>query len=341
MKNSLTVLQAFPVPRPTTNPYLVMLGDSLRKIDEVSVLNFTWRQAIFGKYDVYHSHWPEILVGGSGQFKTLIKQLLVVIFLIRLKLTRTPIVRTLHNINRPDGMSWRQTYLLDAIDRHTSLFIRLNPTTPVMPKMPSVTIPHGHYKQWFSSYPSRETITGRFSFVGLIRRYKGVEQLLESFAKIDKSNTDISLQIAGNPSTEEIAKVVRELGLRDERVSTELRFLTDAKMVKIVTCSELVVLPYHFMHNSGSLLMALSLARPVLVPDNAVNRGIEKEVGPGWVHFFSGELDSEDLLAALAESRGQERGREPDLDRRNWDTAGVQHVQAYRAAISRVRRGRE
>lgn len=338
-KRTLVVLQSFPVPRPTTNPYLVMLGEHLEEIDDVAVLNFSWRHAIFGHYDVYHSHWPEILVGANGPLKALMKQLFVAIFLTRLRLTRTPIVRTLHNIYRPDGMSRRQNYLLDAIDRRTSLFIRLNPTTVVLAGKPAVTIPHGDYKQWLSSYPTSEAISGRFGFVGLIRRYKGVERLLESFTKIDEANTEISLQIGGNPSTDEIAQVVRELALRDERVSMELHFLTDAKMVEIVTSSELVVLPYHFMHNSGGLLMALSLARPVLVPDNEVNRCIAKEVGPGWVHFFSGELATEDLLAALEESRRQRRGAEPDLSRRSWESTGIQHVQAYRAAISQLRRG--
>jgi beta-1,4-mannosyltransferase len=61
---ALTVLQGFPVPRPTTNPYLVMLAQSLREQPGVTVLPFSWRTALVGRFDVYHSHWPEILVGG-------------------------------------------------------------------------------------------------------------------------------------------------------------------------------------------------------------------------------------------------------------------------------------
>jgi len=107
--------------------------------------------------------------------------------------------------------------------------------------------------------------------------------------------------------------------------------------VDIATSSELVVLPYRFMHNSGSTLAALSLDRPVLVPDNAVNRLLEAEVGPGWVHRFSGELDAEALLSAMEHVRASARGPVTFIDR-DWDLGAARHVEAYRRAIA-ARRG--
>ena len=41
-----------------------------------------------------------------------------------------------------------------------------------------------------------------------------------------------------------------------------------------------MVLPYRQMHNSGAVLAALSLDRPVLVPATD-QRGLGAEVGPG------------------------------------------------------------
>lgn len=58
----IVVLQSFRTPRPTTNPYIVMLGETLRTTPGVVLLNFSWRRALFGRFDVFHVHWPEILV---------------------------------------------------------------------------------------------------------------------------------------------------------------------------------------------------------------------------------------------------------------------------------------
>ena len=63
-----------------------------------------------------------------------------------------------------------------------------------------------------------------------------------------------------------------------------------------VSESELVVLPYHQMHNSGSVLAALSLDRSVLVPDSEFNRSLAEEVGPGWVVTYDGDLTAESIL---------------------------------------------
>ncbi len=67
-------------------------------------------------------------------------------------------------------------------------------------------------------------------------------------------------------------------------MSSALGFAPDADLVREISMSEMVVLPYRFMHNSGAVLLALSLDRPVLVPDNEVNRLLEIEVGSDWVH---------------------------------------------------------
>jgi beta-1,4-mannosyltransferase len=62
LNNSLAVLQSFPVPRSTTNPYLVQLARRLRGLLGLTAVNFSWREALLGKYDVFHVRWPEILV---------------------------------------------------------------------------------------------------------------------------------------------------------------------------------------------------------------------------------------------------------------------------------------
>jgi beta-1,4-mannosyltransferase len=343
---SLVVLQSFPTPKPTTNPYLVMLAESLRAIPGVTVKTFAWRTALFGQYDVFHAHWPEILVTGHSPVKTLAKQLLTAALVARLRMTRTPHVRTVHNVGAPEGFSRIQRMLLTLIERRTTLRIRLNPTTDI-PSGPFVTIPHGHYRDWFARYPAREAVPGQLGYFGLIRRYKGVEGLLTAFSDIDTAALSVeasslgalSLRIGGHPSSTELAETVRGLAAADPRIALQLAFLSDGEVVELVTSSELVVLPYRFMHNSGGALAALSLDRPVLLPDNAVNRLLSGETGAGWVHLYAGELTSEALVAALSDLRVDRPDGRPDLSARDWSRAGAAHLAAYRQAVAEAKGG--
>jgi glycosyltransferase involved in cell wall biosynthesis len=328
----LTVLQSFPRPLPTTNPYLVLLAEQLRA-EGVTVLAFSWRTALLARYDVYHSHWPEILVTGRTPMRKLARQLLAVLFLLRLWATRRPIVRTVHNIERPEGLGWRERILLDWIDRQTALRIRLNVHTVIPEGQPFETIPHGHYRDWFARYPRSAPVRGRLGYAGLIRRYKGVETLLAAFEGAADSDTDLTLRVGGKPSSEELAEAVRRAADTDSRISAVLEFLSDGQLVEILTASELAVFPYRFMHNSGGALAALSLDVPILVPRNAVNEDLAVEVGPGWVHFFDTEVTSADLLRALADARGTHRSARPNLDAREWPQAAALHIAAYRRAI--------
>jgi beta-1,4-mannosyltransferase len=334
----LVVLQSFPVPRPTTNPYLVMLQDSLRDVPGVRVLNFSWRSALLGRYDVFHVHWPETLLEGHSLLKSLAREMLAVALLLRLWLTRTPIVRTVHNIELPHDRPWHEILLLKAIDRQTASRIRLNTLTQLPTGQPARTIRHGHYRDWFAGYPGRAVVPGQVGYVGLIRRYKGVESLIEAFRATDGIMPGLTLRVGGKPSTPELARALADAAHADPRIGLDLHFLSDPELVELVSSSELVVLPHRAMHNSGSTLAALSLDRPVLVPESAVNAELADEVGPGWVFCYRGTLAGEDIVRTLTEIRQHPAPTAPDLSRRDWDQVGADHVAAYRAALA-ARRG--
>ncbi|WP_285036436.1 glycosyl transferase [Plantibacter sp. ME-Dv--P-095] len=329
--STITVQQSFPEPRPTTNPYIVMLRDHLATTPGVAVRTFSWRGAILGRYDVFHAHWPEILVSGSSAPKRAVRQLLTLVLLARLALTRTPIVRTLHNLHRPSGISRVEHGLLGLFERRTSFVIVLNEQTVPPAGVGAALIPHGHYRDWYARFPQRDAVSGRLSYFGLIRRYKGVDGLLRAFTALP--GDEHSLRVAGRPSSDELAAELRGLAEDDDRIDLSLEFLSDAELVDVARQGELVVLPYREMHNSGGALAALSVDRPVLVPSNAVNERLSAEVGPGWVVQYEGELDAADLERALRVVSDTSRSSSPDLSARDWDLSGELHLAAYRSAL--------
>jgi glycosyltransferase involved in cell wall biosynthesis len=334
----LRVLQSFPEPRPTTNPYLVMLRQALDEVPGVQVETFTWRRALAGRYDVFHVHWPEILVSGRDPLRTAARQVLFAVLLLRLRLRRTAVVRTVHNLRPHQERSGVAAWLLRQAERGTSAHVRLNDRTPATEGVPGVTIAHGHYRAWFERHPHRDPRPGHLVFAGLIRPYKNVPGLVEAFSGAAADDPGLTLHVAGAPGSAETGAEVRAAAGDGDRIRLTLRHLDDAELVAAVTEAELVVLPYRDMHNSGAALLALSLDRPVLVPDNEVTAELAAEVGPGWVHRYGGELAAETLRRALAAAREEHRAPRPDLSRREWGGAAADHVAVYRQAQERARR---
>ena len=325
----MVVLQSYREPRTTTNPYITTLTRQLRADPSITVRTFTYPNALIGRYDAFHIHSPKVLMSGRGVVES--GGGLDCLLVARLAITRTPVVRTVHNLELPTGLTRGQRWLLGRFEKLTVLRIALNEQTSTLVDGPMEVVLHGDYRDRYSEFDRPTAVSGRIGYIGLVRRYKGVEQLVEAFRTL--SDDSLSLSVAGKPSSDELADEIDALAEGDDRITTRWEFLTDEDLARSVSESELVVLPYRHMHNSGAALTALSLARPVLVPDTLVNRDLAAEVGPGWVMTFDGDLTGADLSAALEATRQPGRGDAPDLSRRDWSLAAPGHLQAYRRAL--------
>lgn len=326
------VMQSFGQPRPTTNPYIVQLDRALAAQQGIEHLRFSWRAALTTRIDVLHLHWPETLIEAATGPRRVARRMLMRALLLKCRLTGTAIVRTAHNVEIPEDASPAEHRLLRRIEKRADYRILLNPDTTLPWRSASAVIPHGHYVDWFADVPRVDADPDFLGFVGLVRRYKGVETLLDAFARTADEAPGLRLRICGNPTSRDLATEIGDRAARDPRVELDLRYLSEHDFATAIMRSSGVVLPYRFMHNSGSVLAALSLSRPVLVPRNDVNHDLSREVGPGWIHMFDGELGPDDLVAFSRATRGVHGS--PDLSRRGWKSAGTDHVAAYRAAIA-------
>ena len=350
---TIAVLESFPGPRPTTNPYLVQLLAELPA--DVRASTFTWGRALRGRYDVFHVHWPEKLLRGSSRSRTLARRAATAALILRLRLRRTAVVRTLHNATPHEAGGRVERVLLRWMDRRTTLFVRLNPTTPLpvdaAPGTPVVTIAHAHYRDWFARHPRGAAVPGRVLFFGLVRPYKGVEELLAAFH--DLADEGVSLRVVGHPEDAALGRSVAEQAAADARIGVRLEYVDDETLAAEISAAQLVVLPYRHLHNSGAALLALSLDRPVLVPAGTTATELAAEVGSPWVPAFSGVIDAADLAAALATTvpgnlpgdlPGNPPGDlpadlpgRPDLSARDWAVVAPAHAAAFRTALACLR----
>lgn len=325
----IVVLQSTPRPDDKTNPYLVQLVRAFPR--EVETRYYSLHTALFARYDLFHVHWPEYLLRHPSRPRALFKRLGVCALLLRLWATGTPVVRTLHNLQPHEDGGWMERRLLRGLERLTTRRICINAADDD-DSATADTILHGHYRDWFAARRVPATVPGRVLYFGLIRPYKGVESLLEAFRALPGSTPGISptLRIVGNPVSDAMRATVQSTCDADPRVSALLRYVDDDVLAREIGEAQLVVLPYRQMHNSGALLLALSLSRPVLVPWSEANARLADEVGPAWVRLYRAALDADTLAGALQVAPPQ---GSPDLSRRDWPALGRQHHATYASAL--------
>ena len=240
--------------------------------------------------DVIHVHWIDDLIEhvywNRNPIIVWAKLMLFWLDLTIVRLRGRRLVWTVHNLisheSRSDAIELRARCLLaKACDRmlfHSeSARKRVGQLYAMDLRAKSVVIEHGNY---IGHYPAArqnaaETragfgISGEETvvlFFGAIRAYKGVEKLIPAFLNVQRQ--DIRLVIAGKPWTEQIrAELERQTGA-DSRVVRILGYVPEERVSELFSIADVVVVPFERTLTSGSVLLAMSMGKALLLPEDA------------------------------------------------------------------------
>ena len=103
-------------------------------------------------------------------------------------------------------------------------------------------------------------------FFGLVRAYKGLDWLLEAFAKVKDELKDLQLIVAGEfyEDEDKYRKQIADNSLID-RVIIKNEFIADADLRKYFGAADLIVQPYKTATQSGVTQVAFHFEKPCLV----------------------------------------------------------------------------
>jgi len=105
-------------------------------------------------------------------------------------------------------------------------------------------------------------------FFGYVRKYKGLDILIEALPLVKKEYPDIKLLIVGefydNPSV--YTDKIKSLGLENDVVLIN-RFVANEEVAQYYEASDVVVLPYRSATQSGILNVAYGFYKPAVVTD--------------------------------------------------------------------------
>ena len=139
-------------------------------------------------------------------------------------------------------------------------------------------------------------------FFGLIRDYKGLDTLIEAWAKFRRS--EHKLLIAGEfyASRDKYIDLIERLGLQDDIILHD-HFIPDSEVANYFSVSDCVVLPYKTATQSGVTQIAYNFRTPIIVTDV----GGLKEIVPNGVVGYVVDSSVEGVVDGL--NRIYEQGR--------------------------------
>jgi glycosyltransferase involved in cell wall biosynthesis len=137
---------------------------------------------------------------------------------------------------------------------------------------PVALIAHGPYNQYLLKESKQaEKTTSReccnLLFLGLIRPYKGLDDLIRAFDSLPESEiTRYQLTVVGETweGCIEPASLIEQSKYRD-RITFVNRYVSDEEVATFFAEADAVVFPYHRASTSGTLHIAMSQGLPVIV----------------------------------------------------------------------------
>jgi glycosyltransferase involved in cell wall biosynthesis len=205
-------------------------------------------------------------------------------------------------------------------------------------------IPHGNY---MGIYPNSITKTVArnilnlskedfvFLFFGIIREYKGIDDLLIEFSKlvnIYKENK-IKLIIAGECIDIGLQKLIEkyQISLKDILIC-ESEYILDKDVQIFFNACDVVVYPFKKITTSGSVILALSFIKPIVCP----RMGGLKEL-PNNIGFFYNPKDKKGLLNCLEKAfankdnlEGMEKNVLRYVKNLSWDKIAEKTYKIYK-----------
>ena len=144
-------------------------------------------------------------------------------------------------------------------------------------------------------------------FFGLVRAYKGLDLLLDAFAKVKDQLPDLQLIIAGEfyENEDKYRAQITANGL-DERVILRNEFIPDADLRKYFGAADLIVQPYKSATQSGVTQVAFHFEKPMLVTNVGGLGEIVHDHQMGYACEPSAEAIAEDVLDYFTNNRQED-----------------------------------
>lgn len=329
--------------------------------DGVAPFLAAWRR--HGRPDVLHLHWIHRFVVTERRWPTIYTILLgarLVVELLLLRLAGVGLVWTVHNVVSHERTCPQAELVLRHIVARTvdAMIVHCADARAIVQESYRLSqdadariavIPHGNYDAFYRrdlaqtearhelGLPRDEPV---LLYFGLIREYKRVPALIESFRSLDLDAGH--LLVVGNPWNDALLEAVERTADSDPRVHTVLEYVPDRNVPTYLAAADAVVLPYDDILTSGSAILGMTFGRAVIAPRRGCLPSLLGEKGG---IMFDSDSSDEPLREALVDAMVDRdrllaagRRNRRVADRLEWEAIGAATATVYRriAGVERI-----
>lgn len=283
------------------NPYQDLLYDSMPETAQIHYLQLISRflviklllffpQLLFYRlkgYKVFHLHWLYFLTFSHkiSLIDTIFKRFAIAycfIWALYIKLLGYKFVWTIHNVV-PHEKHTANDELITRIlcNIANEKIVHSADTLHQLEKINADIknthiVPMGSYVGLYPNNTTKKEAQERlhidpqkttFLFFGLIRKYKGVEQLLEVFQRVHKKFPATQLIIAGSCNNAGLKKlIIKAQQENNTSIFTILHRIPSNEVQYYFSAADIAIFPFKKVTTSSSVVLALSFGKPVVYP---------------------------------------------------------------------------
>ena len=258
-------------------------------------------------YRIAHVHWLawdlRIAIPGSLYLSSFLTKLSIV----WLKLLRFRLVWTVHNIVPHEPQTHHDLAIARSLSQSVDALLVHSESVLNALSLAGLTvnsahvIPHGNYIDQYRNKPNQPEARKRLGlpeeerlllYFGLMRKYKGVPDLLKVW------NEDFPpglLMLAGSCTDPALSNLIGSYQAGDPTIHCHLDFIPDEEVPNYFEACDAVCLPFRNVTTSGSALLALSFAKPIIAPRMGSLEDLPEAVG-----FFYKSSSTSGLSSAIS-----------------------------------------
>ena len=233
------------------------------------------------KPEILHIHWIHPYTRGRTLYKALRNSMNFLKKIKHAKKKGIKIVWTIHNLyDHESKYKYIEIFTHKRLAALVDYIFPLSNTAQKLvhkhyrssAKKKTIVIPHGNYNGYYKNEVSKkraQDILGLDSkkktivFLGMIRPYKGIENLIQAVKSTSFSG---ELVIAGKALNQNYLTSLQELANETPYIKFFPTFIPDDELQNFLKAADWVVFPFNNILSSGSVILAMSLACPIIVP---------------------------------------------------------------------------
>lgn len=235
-------------------------------------------------FKIFHLHWLNKFHTHSfdSVFSRLFFSFYILFFILWIRLLGYKLVWTIHNVIPHEKITVNDAFFTRFISKLAdALIIHSENTIKDLKSIGADTsrtyvIPIGNYISIYPDTISKSEARKRlgipegmfiFAFFGLIRKYKGIDNLLHAFSEIQKDHKNTGLIIAGKCDDKEILNTINSYKSKyKDNIFTYIKYIPDDEVQLYFNAADVMVFPFEKITTSSSVMLSASFKKTMIYP---------------------------------------------------------------------------